>query len=52
MISLRGLGNLGSGGGSARLAANYYEEHSADYYIKDLDQYVPIASTSLRRVLN
>jgi len=37
MMSLRGLGNLGSGGGAASLAATYYEEHSADYYVKDLD---------------
>jgi len=38
MMSLRGLGNLGSGGGSAVLAASYYEQRSADYYVKDLDQ--------------
>ncbi len=37
MMSLRGLGNLGSGGGSAALAATYYEQKSADYYVKDLD---------------
>ena len=37
MMSLRGLGNLGSGGGSAALAASYYEQRSADYYVKDLD---------------
>jgi conjugative relaxase-like TrwC/TraI family protein len=37
MMSLRGLGNLGSGSGAASLAATYYEEHSADYYVKDLD---------------
>ncbi len=38
MMSLRGLGNLGTGGGSARLASTYYQEKSADYYVKDLDQ--------------
>src|SRR5208282_3038258 len=37
MMSLRGLGNLSSGGGAARLAATYYQEHSADYYVEDLD---------------
>jgi len=37
MMSLRGLGNLGTGGGSAALAASYYEQRSADYYVKDLD---------------
>ena len=37
MMSLRALGNLGSGGGAARLAANYYQEHSADYYMDDVD---------------
>ncbi len=37
MMSLRGLGNLGTGGGSAKLAATYYQEHSADYYVEDLD---------------
>jgi len=28
MMSLRGLGNLGSGGGSARLVSNYHHEDS------------------------
>jgi hypothetical protein len=51
-MPLRGLGNLGSGGGSAALAATYYEQKSADYYVKDLDQYVPIVSTSLGCVFN
>ena len=37
MMSLRGLGNLSSGSGAAKLAANYYQEHSADYYVEDLD---------------
>src|ERR1017187_2970784 len=37
MMSLRGLGNLSTGGGAARLAATYYQEHSADYYVEDLD---------------
>ncbi len=37
MMSLRALGNLGSGGGAARLASNYYQEHSADYYMEDVD---------------
>jgi len=37
MMSLRGLGNLSSGCGAAKLAATYYQEHSADYYVEDLD---------------
>ena len=37
MMSLRGLGNFGTGSGSARLAATYYQEKSADYYVEDLD---------------
>ena len=37
MMSLRGLGNLGAGSGAAKLAATYYQEHSADYYVEDLD---------------
>jgi len=37
MMSLRGLGNLSSGSGAAKLAATYYQEHSADYYVEDLD---------------
>ena len=37
MMSLRGLGNLGGGSGAAKLAATYYQEHSADYYVEDLD---------------
>jgi conjugative relaxase-like TrwC/TraI family protein len=37
MMSIRSLGNLGSGGSTAKLAATYYEEHSADYYLKDVD---------------
>ncbi len=37
MMSLRGLGNLGTGSGAAKLAATYYQEHSADYYVEDLD---------------
>ena len=36
MMSLRALGNLSSGGGAARLAATYYQEYSADYYVEDL----------------
>ena len=37
MMSLRGLGNLSTGGSAAKLAATYYQEHSADYYVEDLD---------------
>ena len=37
MMSLRGLGNLSTGSGAAKLAATYYQEHSADYYVEDLD---------------
>jgi conjugative relaxase-like TrwC/TraI family protein len=37
MMSLRGLGNLSSGSGAAKLAATYYQEYSADYYVEDLD---------------
>lgn len=37
MMSLRALGNLSDGGSSAKLAATYYQEHSADYYVEDLD---------------
>src|ERR1019366_5785035 len=37
MMSLKGLGNLSSGSGAAKLAATYYQEHSADYYVEDLD---------------
>lgn len=37
MMSLRALGNLSGGGSSAKLAATYYQEHSADYYVEDLD---------------
>lgn len=37
MMSLRGLGNLGTGAGAAKLAANYYQNKSPDYYVKDLD---------------
>ncbi len=37
MMSLRALGNLSSGGAAARLAATYYQDHSADYYVEDLD---------------
>ncbi len=37
MMSLRGLGNLGNGGASARLASTYYQEKSADYYVEDLN---------------
>ncbi len=37
MMSLRALGNLSSGGSAAKLAATYYQEHSADYYVEDLD---------------
>ena len=36
-MSLRALGNLSTGGSAARLAANYYQEHSADYYMDDVD---------------
>jgi conjugative relaxase-like TrwC/TraI family protein len=38
MMSLRALGNLSVGGSSAKLAATYYQEHSADYYVEDLAQ--------------
>ncbi|MFH0754431.1 MAG: MobF family relaxase [Candidatus Omnitrophota bacterium] len=38
MMSLRALGNLSGGGSAAKLAATYYQEHSADYYVEDLDQ--------------
>lgn len=34
MISIASLGNLGAKGASARLAANYYENKSSDYYLK------------------
>ena len=37
MMSLRALGNLSGGGAAAKLAATYYQEHSADYYVEDLD---------------
>lgn len=37
MMSLRALGNLSTGGSAARLAANYYQEHSADYYMDDVN---------------
>ena len=37
MMSLRGLGNLSTGSGAAKLAATYYQQHSADYYVEDLD---------------
>jgi len=33
MMSLRALGNLGSGGAGAKAAAHYYREQSAEYYI-------------------
>jgi hypothetical protein len=39
MMSLRGLGNLGSDGGSA---ASYYEQRSADYYVKDCTNMSPL----------
>jgi conjugative relaxase-like TrwC/TraI family protein len=37
MMSLKSLGNLSSGSGAAKLAATYYQERSADYYVEDLD---------------
>jgi conjugative relaxase-like TrwC/TraI family protein len=37
MMSLRALGNLSGGGSAAKLAATYYQEYSADYYVEDLD---------------
>src|SRR5471032_2008927 len=37
MMTLRALGNLSTGGSAARLASNYYQEHSADYYVENLD---------------
>ena len=35
MMSLRALGNLGTGGAAAKAASSYYKHDSADYYIKD-----------------
>src|ERR1017187_5135725 len=35
MMSLRALGNLGTGAAAAKAASTYYKHDSADYYIKD-----------------
>ncbi len=35
MMSIMALGNLGKSGASAKLVSNYYEEKSADYYLKE-----------------
>jgi Ti-type conjugative transfer relaxase TraA len=35
MMSIRALGNAGSGGSAAQAASHYYREKSADYYIKN-----------------
>src|SRR5438552_1840119 len=35
MMSIRSLGSLGAKGGAAKAAAHYYDEKSADYYVRD-----------------